>query len=133
MNFPDPALQDESVEINLASMLDIVFIMLIFFVVTATFTKETGVDVTLPLGIIDMPSELESITVTVEGRGIFVVNGRVVTADSLRAYVAALHAENPGANYAVLVTDGSRVRDAVKAVDAGRMIGWDVVPVSPAP
>ena len=133
MNLPYPAAEDDSIEINLASMLDIVFIMLIFFVVTATFIKESGVDVELPPGLSQVPDDVESITVIVEGRGVFVVNGRIVSADGLPAYVTALHAENPEATYAVFVAKGSLVGDAVKAVDAGRLIGWDVVPISPEP
>jgi hypothetical protein len=89
MNLPFPAAEDDSVEINLALMLDIVFIMLIFFVVTVTFIKESGVDVELPPGISKVPDDVESINVTVESRGVFIVNGR--------------------------------------------LIGWDVVPISPEP
>jgi len=132
MNSPYPAYQEEKSEIDLAPMLDIVFIMLIFFVVTAAFIKEQGVPVTLPPTNIDKPQYAESITVTVEPGGIFNVNGRLLYEDSLAPYIRALHAENPDAPYSVFVAKTSRVGDTVTAVDAGRLIGLDVVPISMA-
>jgi len=65
----------------------------------------------------------------VEPGGIFNVNGRLLSRESLRPYVQALHAENAKAPYTVLVTKGSKVGDTVAAADAGRMIGLDVVPL----
>jgi len=47
MNSPYPAYQEEKTEIDLAPMLDIAFIMLIFFVVTAAFIKEQGVPISM--------------------------------------------------------------------------------------
>ncbi len=132
MNSSYPAYQDERTEIDLAPMLDIVFIMLIFFVVTAAFTKEAGVSVTMPPTNQDKPQYIEAINVTVEPAGIFNVNGRLLSKDSLAPYVRALHAENPDAPYSVAVVKTSRVGDTVAAVDAGRLIGLDVVPVSRA-
>jgi hypothetical protein len=52
--------------------------------------------------------------------------------DSLRPYVQALHAENPDAPYSLLVVRDARVGDTVAAIDAGRQIGVDVVPLARA-
>ena len=120
--------QDES-EINLTPMLDVVFIMLIFFLVTATFLDETGVDVNLPYPTLE-PVEVESISVLVQADRSFVVNGRPLSRSSLLPYVHALHAQNPEASYSVRLADDSRVADIVAAVEAGQRIGVDVVPIS---
>jgi biopolymer transport protein ExbD len=130
MNSPFPAVKEDQSEINLAPMLDIVFIMLIFFVVTASFLKESGVPVTTPPESSIKPVPVEAIIVIVEPAGIFNVNGRLLSRDSLRPYVQALHAENQDALFSVLVAKGSKVGDAVAAIDAGRHIGTDVVPIS---
>ena len=130
MNSPFPAFQEEESDINLTPMLDVVFIMLIFFVVTATFIKESAVPVTSPPPPIDIPNELESITVIVEPAGLFNVNGRLLEKGSLAPYVRALHAEFPDAPYSVLVVRSAKVGDTVAAVDAGRLIGVQVVPVA---
>ena len=126
-----PTEQEDQSEINMAPMLDVVFILLIFFVVTASFVKEMAVPVTLPLAAAPSPdTEVESIVVKVEPAGVFTVNGHVMSRGSLEPFVQSMHAENPGADYAVLLAKGSRVRDTVVAVDAGRRIGLGVVPIS---
>ncbi len=127
-----PAYQEEKTDIDLAPMLDIVFIMLIFFIVTASFIKEIGVPVTQPPAAQYPTHPVDSIAVTVEPGGVFNVNGRLLSEDSLIPYVRALHGENPEAPYSVFVVKTSRVGDTVTAVDAGRLIGVDVVPISKA-
>ena len=122
--------RDES-EINLTPMLDVVFIMLIFFLVTATFLNETGLDVNLPYPSLE-PVEVESISVLVQADRSFVVNGRPLSKSSLMPYVHALHAQNPEAGYSVRLGEGSRVADIAAAVEAGRRIGLEVVPITPA-
>jgi biopolymer transport protein ExbD len=131
MNSSFPAANNDQTEIDLAPMLDIVFIMLIFFVVTASFIKEAGVPVAMPPPSLLPPENVAAIVVIVEPAGIFNVNGRLLTRDSLRPYVQALHAENPDAKYSVRILKQSRVGDTVAAIDAGRMIGVEVVPIAP--
>lgn len=121
--------EDQS-EINLSPMLDVVFIMLIFFIVVASFVKEDGLPVTLPQRINDVPIDIESISITVEATGTFIVNGRAMTSTSVAPYVRALYAENPEASFGVLLGAGSKVKDAVIAIEAGRLIGLDVVPIA---
>ena len=130
MKTPFPAVREDPSEINLAPMLDIVFIMLIFFIVTASFIKELGIPVTMPPAPL-MPTveEVESITVIVEPAGVFNVNGRLLSRENLQPYVRALHGENAAAPFAILVTKGSKVGDLAAAADAGRMIGVEVVPI----
>ena len=71
-----PAISEEQSEINRTPMLGVVFIMLIFFVVTASFIKEFGLDITLPAGGEVLPQELETIKVVIEYDDSFHVNGR---------------------------------------------------------
>jgi biopolymer transport protein ExbD len=132
MNSSFPAVENEQTEIDLAPMLDIVFIMLIFFVVTASFIKEAGVPFAMLPPSPLPPENVEVIVVVVEPAGVFNVNGRFLERDSLRPYVQALHAENPDAPYSVLVMKQSRVGDTVAAIDAGRLIGVEVVPIARA-
>ena len=121
--------EDQS-EINLSPMLDVVFIMLIFFIVVASFVDEDGLPVTLPSDVHDIPEDVVAINITVEPAGTFIVNGRVLSASSVQPYVQALSAENPEAGFGVLLATGSKVKDAVVAIEAGRSIGIDVVPIA---
>ena len=91
--------QDESGEIDLTPMLDVVFIMLIFFIVTATFVKEIGLDVNSPdknQNVKD--ADKQSIVVQVTNRDRIRIRGRDVDIRSVRANIERLHAENPEAN-----------------------------------
>lgn len=127
----EPVLDTEQSEVNLTPMLDVVFIMLVFFVVTATFLNETGVSVYLPPGGGEPPPDLQTIAVRVEASGAFVVNERTVSRSGLSSYLQYLLSGNPDANFAVLVSKEASVDDTVAAVDAGRRLGFDVVPISP--
>ncbi len=120
---------DDQSEINLSPMLDVVFIMLIFFIVVASFVREDGLPITLPAGLEIPPDPVASINVSVKTASVFSVNGRSMTGSSVRPYVQALYAENPDASFGVLLGTGSKVKDAVVAIEAGRAIGLAVVPV----
>ena len=76
MNYVDPAIDDDGPEVNLTSMLDVVFIMLVFFVITASFIRESGVPVSLPVSGEHVPENIETIVVIVEPASTFVVNKR---------------------------------------------------------
>lgn len=89
--------QEEEASIDMTPMLDIVFIMLIFFIVTASFVKESGLDVNKP-----PPSEQQqkdddkkNILIQVDATNRIFVNLRPVDIASVRANVERLHAENP--------------------------------------
>lgn len=125
--------RDRDDEINLTPMLDVVFILLIFFVVSATFIKDFGLPLGLPAGPVHAHENVETITVQVEPGHVFLVNGRALAAGSLVPYVQRLRAEFPDAGFAVLVADDTLVADTVKAVDAGRRTGFGIVPVSRVP
>ncbi|MDX1506923.1 MAG: biopolymer transporter ExbD [Woeseiaceae bacterium] len=129
MKYLHPALDDEKAEVNLTPMLDVVFIMLVFFIVTASFIREVGISLTLPQGSAPLAPELESITIVVEPASAFVVNGRPVSRGGLLPYVHALYAQNPDATFGVVLKKGSIVRDMVAAADAGRALGFDVIPI----
>ena len=131
MNPAEPAEESAQSDVNLTPMLDVVFILLIFFVVTATFLNETGVPVTLPAQGSEPPPDIETIAVRVEAGRSFVVNGRAVSQSGLLPYLQYLLSGNPDANFAVLVAGDARVADTVAAVDAGRQLGFAIVPVTP--
>ena len=131
MNRSIPLEPAERPDINLTPMLDVVFILLIFFVVTASFIKDFGLEIALPLGIVPPPEDVPSITVTVERGSTFHVNGRPLSRGSLAPYIRRLRSESPDASLAVLVASDSVVDDTVAAVDAARRAGYGRVPVSP--
>ena len=85
----------EEAEQNMTPMLDIVFIMLIFFIVTATFVKDAGRDVQRPEAITSALQQRVSITVAVTEDEKIWINREETDLRSVRAVIEKLHAENP--------------------------------------
>jgi len=115
--------QDEN-EINLTPMLDVVFIMLIFFIVTATFIRETGLDVNRP----DTPEaqvvqEEGAILVIIDDTDDIWIDNRIVDPRAVRANVERLHAEDPERPVVVQAGRTSSANTLVTVMDASRLAG----------
>lgn len=114
---------DDNDEINLTPMLDVVFIMLIFFVVTATFIKETGIDVNQPQANTSNPVPNASILVAISENNEIWIDGRMIDIRALRANIERLHAENPKGGV-VIQADGQSNNDTfVQVMNASREAG----------
>jgi biopolymer transport protein ExbD len=116
--------QREEDEIDLTPMLDVVFIMLIFFIVTATFVKEMGLDVNSPdknQNVQD--ADKKSIVVQVTNRNRIKIRGRDVDFRSVRANIERLHAENPDAPVVVQPHPDSNTETMIRVMDAARQAG----------
>ncbi len=90
--------QDDEAEIDLTPMLDIVFIMLIFFIVTATFIRESGLDINQPDDNQNPPppdDDKKNILIQIDGNNRVFINLRRVDIRQVRANIERLHAENP--------------------------------------
>ncbi len=92
-------------DVNVTPLLDIVFIMLIFFIVTATFIKEPGVDVTRPEAQTAEDQRLVSILVAIDSENTIWINRDEVPLEGVRATVERLRRENPRGS-AVVQADG---------------------------
>ena len=115
---------DEEEEIDLTPMLDVVFIMLIFFIVTATFVKEVGIDVNSPdknQNVKD--ADKQSIVVQITSRDRIRIRGRDIDFRSVRANIERLHAENPDAPVVVQPHPDSTTEIMIHVMDAARQAG----------
>ena len=118
-----PQQQEES-EIDLTPMLDVVFIMLIFFIVTATFVKEIGLDVNSPdknQNIKD--ADKKSIVVRITNRDRIMIRGRDIDFRAVRANIERLHAENPEAPVVVQPHPDSKTEVMIHVMDSARQAG----------
>ena len=86
---------EEEAEINLTPMLDVVFIMLIFFIVTASFVKESGLDVNRPDAPTAVKKENANILVAIGANNEIWINRRRIDPRAVRANIERMHAENP--------------------------------------
>jgi biopolymer transport protein ExbD len=118
--------EDES-EVNLTPMLDVVFIMLIFFIVTASFVKESGIDVNRPDAQTAEKKEQGNILVAISSSGQIWIDKRQVDPRALRANIERLKAENPQGSVVIQADRESKNGLLVKVMDAARQAGVDNV------
>ena len=114
--------EDEST-IDITPMLDVVFIMLIFFIVTATFIKEAGIDVDKPAAATAVIQEKASILIAIDETNNIWINRRQVDIRSVRSIIERLHAENPKGTVVIQADRESKNDALVQVMDASRRAG----------
>jgi biopolymer transport protein ExbD len=120
-----PMPEDDENEINLTPMLDVVFIMLIFFIVTASFIKEVGLDVNRPDNQQQQQVKPEeaNILVVIDGNDDIFINRRLIDPRAVRANIERLHAENPEGSVIIQPNKKSTNKMLVTVMDASRQAG----------
>ncbi|MAF83312.1 MAG: biopolymer transporter ExbD [Gammaproteobacteria bacterium] len=126
-------MQDEDeAEIDLTPMLDVVFIMLIFFIVTASFLREFGVDGMKPPSVQQTQTESKTIAVKISSTGVIEIDGLNVDPRAVSAHIIRRKAENPDAAIAVLAGQRAKAELVVGVIDAAREAGFrrNPIPIS---
>ena len=115
---------DEGDEINLTPMLDVVFIMLIFFIVTASFIKESGIDVNRPdAPVTESKPEDANILVIINSNDEIWIDRRMIDPRAVRANIERLHAENPKGSVVIQANKKSTNKMLVWVMDSSRSAG----------
>ena len=123
-HFDDMGGQEEDNEINLTPMLDVVFIMLIFFIVTASFVKEAGLDVNRPdAPITESKPEDANILIAISANDEIYIDRRLIDPRAVRANIERLHAENPNGSVVIQPNKKSTNKMLVTVMDASRLAG----------
>ena len=115
--------EDDAEEINMTPMLDVVFIMLIFFIVTASFVKEAGIDVNRPEAATAVKKERANILVAISDKGEIWINKRQVDVRAVQANIERLKAENPQGSVVIQADKKSTNEMLVVVMDAARQAG----------
>jgi biopolymer transport protein ExbD len=115
---------EEENEINLTPMLDVVFIMLIFFIVTASFIREAGLDVNRPdAPMTESTPEDSNILVMINANDEIWIERRLIDPRALRANIERMHAENPDGSVVIQANNKSSNKMLVTVMDASRQAG----------
>jgi biopolymer transport protein ExbD len=115
---------DEGDEINLTPLLDVVFIMLIFFIVTASFVKEAGIDVNRPdAPVTETKPEDANILIMIDANDDIWIDRRIIDPRAVRANIERLHAENPKGSVVIQPNKRSTNKMLVTIMDASRSAG----------
>lgn len=114
---------EEESAIDLTPMLDVVFIMLIFFIVTASFVKESGIEVNKPEASTASKQDRANILIAISGNDEIWIEGRRTDYRALRAVIERMHSENPQGTVVIQADEKSTNDKLVKVMDAARQAG----------
>tara|TARA_R110001592_G_scaffold363352_2_gene684768 strand:+ start:29736 stop:30146 length:411 start_codon:yes stop_codon:yes gene_type:complete len=114
--------QEQSQAIDLTPMLDVVFIMLIFFIVTATFIKEPGVEVNRTLAVTAEQLSV-SVLVAINDNNEVWIDKKKVDLRSVRLHILRLHAENPQGGLVIQADRNADVEVLALVADAAKSVG----------
>jgi len=123
---------DDEAEINITPMLDIVFIMLIFFIVTTSFVKEKGLEVSRPSNA--PPKEIKQdkgpIVVRIDASSLISMQGRVLEPRAVEANLERQRAEKPDSPLIIAAHPEADTEALVTILDAARAVGIESVSVA---
>ncbi|MFV0478380.1 MAG: ExbD/TolR family protein [Parahaliea sp.] len=120
----------EETELDMTPMLDIVFIMLIFFIVTTSFVKESGIAVNSPEAKTTSQQDKANIFIAITANGEIWVDHRPVDPRSVRAIIARLHADNPEGSVIIQSDEDASTRILVDVMDQVRLAGVEGIAIA---
>jgi len=122
--------EDEDNEINLTPMLDVVFIMLIFFIVTASFIKEAGIQVNRPPALEAEKQEDAAILVAISANDEIWIDRNRTEPKNVRVAIERLHLENPKGSLVIQADSESTNEMLVVVMEAAKQVGVANVAIS---
>jgi len=117
----------DRVDVNLSPLIDMVFLLLIFFVVTTSFVKESGIDVQRSTAATAEVKERGTIMIGVSAEGEVYLEGKRVDVRSVRGLVERALAEDPEAGVVIVADARSATGEVVKVMDQCRLAGAENV------
>ena len=120
----------EDAEINITPMLDIVFIMLIFFIVTTSFTKETGATIAKPEALQAVNLRNGTILIGIRPNDDIWMAKRHIELREVRQQVERAKAENPEGSVVIIADKGSRIGTVTQVMDQVKMAGVEGIAIS---
>jgi len=123
---------EDEAEINITPMLDVVFIMLIFFIVTTSFVREKGLDISRPQQSDrqQVEEDIGQILVEIDSLSQIMVNKRSVSEQAVRANLERERAQQPRAPLIIAAHPDSTTNSLVVVLDAANVIGIDNISVA---
>jgi biopolymer transport protein ExbD len=124
------SLKEPAVGLNMTPLIDMVFILLVFFVVNTSFVKETGVEIQRPSAKSAVKQEQATILIAVNREGEIWIDKQRVDLRALRGHIERLHAESPEGSVVVLADSVSETGVVMQVVDQARLAGIAKVAVA---
>jgi biopolymer transport protein ExbD len=109
--------------IDISPLIDVVFLLLIFFIVTTVFVKETGVEVSKPRAASSADLERQAILIAVTSESRVWHGGREIGHDGVRAVVSALLEETPESPVIIRADAATPTEATVRVIDSAKLAG----------
>jgi biopolymer transport protein ExbD len=122
--------KEEESSIDLTPMLDVVFIMLIFFIVTASFIKEAGVDVTRPVASTLDKIPDANILIAITAADEIWIDKKLVDPRFVKSAIERLHAENPKGSIVIQADEDSTNEALTIVMEAAKQASVKNVAIS---
>ena len=113
----------KTADVNMAPLIDLVFLLLIFFMVTTSFVKETGIDVQRPVASTARLKEKGNIMIAVTADGRIFMERKQIDIRTVRAHVERCLAENPESSVVIVADRASQTGIAIRVMDQCRLAG----------
>ncbi|MCP4020612.1 MAG: biopolymer transporter ExbD [Desulfobacteraceae bacterium] len=120
----------KTLELNIAPLIDMVFILLIFFLVTTSFIKETGVDVSRPTASLAISKANTTILIGVTRDDTIHIDRRIVDIRAVRANVERALAENPEGSVVIVADKESKTGLVINVMDSCKLAGAQNVSIA---
>ena len=132
-NAINAAVKDDESEINLTPMLEVVFIMLIFFIVTANFIKEPGLEINRPDSDTAETQENAAILIAVGSNDEVWMDGRRIDVRQVKANVVKMLADNPKGSVVIQADEQAVADTIIKVMDGAREAGVNAISLASEP
>ena len=122
--------ETSAANVNLTPLIDMVFILLIFFLVTASFTKESGIDVDRPTAQTTIRQEQASLIISITKEGEVWIDNKRVDIRSIRSHIELLHAQNPEGTVIIMADKNALTGATIAVLDQVRLSGVSNVAIA---
>ena len=122
--------QNSAAALNITPLIDMVFILLVFFAVNASFVKEAGVEVDRPSAKSAVSQDKANILIAITKQGQVWIDQKRVDVRSVRGHVERLHAENPEGSVVILADEAAETGLVIGGLDQARLAGIENVAIA---
>ena len=117
----------QEITVNLTPLIDVVFLLLIFFMVSTSFTRETQIKLDLPKASVEpLENKIDSIEISIDKEGRYFINGKGVvntSIDTLKKAISSLLQDSPQASVIISADANTPYQSVVTAMDATSQLG----------
>ena len=116
-------MRSKEVGINMSPLIDLVFLLLIFFMVTTSFVRETGIDVQRPAASTATLTKNGNILIAVSNEGTIYFDGKRIDVRSVRSHITRALSENPEGAVVIVADKVSHTGMVIRVMDQCRLAG----------